>query len=252
MEWQIINSIAALLLPPGCLLAVAALGAAFSRRMPRLGRSLLALSLVLLYALSTPFLSHRLVQALEPTKLDPLADRSGQAIVVLGGGAYFAAPEYGKDTVGTFTLVRLRYAAHLHRELGMPILTTGGAPLGNAGSEAELMQQVLERDFRVPVKWIETQSRNTLENARYTHRLLSAVGVRRIYLVTNAWHMPRARFVFERAGFTVIPAATAYTTRFDTTVVDFLPNASALTSMSWLFHELIGMGWYHLRLFLGR
>ena len=252
MEWWIVTSITALLLPPGCLLAAAAIGAIASRRMPRLGRALMALSMILLYALSTPYVSDALVRGLEPERKDPLADRSGQAIVVLGGGAYFAAPEYGKDTVGTFTLVRLRYAAHLHRELGTPILATGGAPLGNAGSEAELMQQVLARDFQVPVKWLETESRNTLENARYTYRMLSAAGVRRIYLVTNAWHMPRARLAFERVGFTVIPAATAYSTRFATTLADFMPNASALSSMSWLFHEIIGMGWYHLRLFLGR
>lgn len=252
MEWQIVNTIAALLLPPGCLLAVAVLGAVWSRRMPRLGRSLVAISLILIYVLSTPYVSGRLVQALEPTERTPLADRSGQAIVVLGGGAYFAAPEYGKDTVGSFTLARLRYAAHLHRELKAPILVTGGAPLGNAGSEAELMEQVLVGDFRVPVKWLEKDSRNTLENARLTYRLLGPQGVRRIYLVTSAWHMPRARFVFERAGFAVIPAATGFSTRFRTTVVDFMPNAGALSSSAWLFHEIIGMGWYHLRLLLGR
>src|SRR5688500_11271673 len=98
MEWQIVNSIAALLLPPGCLLAVALAGAVVSRWRPRLGRSLMALALILLYALSTPYVTDRLLQALEPAPADPLADRSGQAIVVLGGGAYFAAPEYGRDT----------------------------------------------------------------------------------------------------------------------------------------------------------
>jgi uncharacterized SAM-binding protein YcdF (DUF218 family) len=252
MEWQIVNSIAALLLPPGCLLALAVFGAVVSRRLPRLGRSLIALALVLLYALSTPYVADRLVRLLEPSETNPLADRSGQAIVVLGGGAYFAAPEYGKDTVGTFTLARLRYAAHLHRETGTPILATGGAPLGNAASEAELMEQVLARDFRVQVKWLETESRNTFENARNSYRMLSGAGVRRIYLVTSAWHMPRARFVFERAGFAVIPAATGFTTSFRLTVVDFLPNAASLSSTSWLFHEVIGMGWYHLRIALGR
>ena len=252
MEWWIVNSITALLLPPGCLLVVAVMGALASRRMPRLGRSLSALSLVLLYALSMPYFAGKLVQALEPAERNPVADRSGQAIVVLGGGAYFAAPEYGRDTVGTFTLARLRYAAHLHRELGTPILVTGGAPLGTAGSEAELMEQALSGDFRIPVKWSEKESRNTLENARYSYRILSAVGVRRIYLVTSAWHMPRARLAFEGVGFSVIPAGTGFRSQLGLTVVDFLPNASALSSSSWLFHELIGIGWYHLRLALGK
>jgi uncharacterized SAM-binding protein YcdF (DUF218 family) len=252
MEWQIVNSIAALLLPPGCLLAVALAGAAVSRWRPRLGRSLMALAFILLYALSTPYVTDRLLQALEPAPADPLADRSGQAIVVLGGGAYFAAPEYGRDTVGIFTLLRLHYAAHLHRELKTPILVTGGAPRGNAGSEAEMMARILVDEFRIPVQWLEKQSRNTLENARFTWRMLDPAGIRRIYLVTNAWHLPRARFAFEQAGFSVIPAATGYTTRLGVTVVDFMPTASALSGSSWLFHELIGIGWYHLRLLLGK
>jgi uncharacterized SAM-binding protein YcdF (DUF218 family) len=254
MEWWIINSITALLLPPGCLLAVAVAGVFAARWKPRLGRSLVALSLVLLYAFSMPYVAGKLVEALEPAAAErnPVADRSGQAIVVLGGGAYFAAPEYGRDTVGTFTLARLRYAAHLHRELGTPILVTGGAPLNTAGSEAELMKQSLSGDFRIPVKWSERESRNTLENARYSYRILSAVGVRRIYLVTSAWHMPRARLAFEAVGFTVIPAGTGFRSKLGLTVVDFLPNASALSSSSWLFHEVIGIGWYHLRLRLGR
>jgi len=252
MEWQIVNSIAALLLPPGCLLAVALAGTVASRWWPRLGRSLIALSLIVLYALSTPYVTDRLLRALEPTPVNPLADRSGQAIVVLGGGAYFAAPEYGRDTVGTFTLLRLHYAAHLHRELKKPILVTGGAPLGNAGSEAEMMARVLVDEFRIPVQWLEKQSRNTLENARLTWRMLEPGGIRRIYLVTNAWHLPRARFAFERAGFSVIPAPTGYTTRLGVTVVDFMPTASALSGSSWFFHELIGIGWYHLRLLLGK
>lgn len=252
MEWWIVNSITALLLPPGCLLATAVAGALALRRMPRLGRSLIVLSLVMIYAFSTPYVAGKLVEALEPAERNPVADRSGQAIVVLGGGAYFAAPEYGRDTVGTFTLTRLRYAAHLHRVLGAPILVTGGAPLGTASSEAELMEQSLSSDFRIQVKWSERESRNTLENARYTYRVLSAAGVRRIYLVTSAWHMPRARLAFEAAGFSVIPAGTGFRSQLPLTVVDFLPNASALSSSSWFFHEVIGAGWYHLRLLLGR
>lgn len=250
MEWLIVNLIAALLLPPGCLLALALTGAIVLRWRPRLGRSLIAFSLLLLYALSTPYVTDRLLQALEPTPVNPLADRSGQAIVVLGGGSYFAAPEYGRDTVGIFTLTRLRYAAYLHGELKVPILVSGGAPRG-ASTEADSMAQVLS-EFRTPVRWLEKVSHNTMENARLSHRVLSGEGIRRIYLVTNAWHMRRARFAFERAGFSVIPAATAYTTRPPVTALDFMPTASALSSASWLFHEVIGIGWYHLRLLLGR
>jgi len=253
MEWLITNAIAAFLMPPGSLLLAAALGALVALRRPRLGRALIALALVSIWILSTPFVSGALVRSLEPAPGDPLADRSGQAIVVLGGGTYFSAPEYGgQDTVSRHTLVRLRYARYLHQALKKPLLVTGGAPLGNATSEAQQMKQVLENDFQVPVQWAEPGSNNTLENARLSRRLLGAAGVRRIYLVTHAWHMPRARLVFESAGFAVIPAPTAFSTRFKTTLLDFLPNAAALYDSRIFFHEAIGLGWYHLRISLGR
>lgn len=251
MEWLITNAIAAFLVPPGSLLLLAAIGGLVALRRPRLGRSLVALSLIALYLLSTPFLADELRKTLEPAPRDPLADKSGQAIVVLGGGTYFSAPEYARDTVSSSTLVRLRYTAHLHRALGKPVLVTGGAPQGNPVSEAEQMKQALETDFRVPVQWVEQASNNSLENARLSYRLLNAAGVKRIYLVTHAWHISRAQLAFERAGFSVIPAPTGYTTRYEVTALDFLPDAIALSRSRDFFHEWIGIGWYHLRIAIG-
>ncbi len=252
MEWLITNALAAFLLPPGSLLLLAVIGALAALRHPRLGRLLVALSFLALYLLSTPFLADELRKTLEPAPGDPLADKNGQAIVVLGGGTYFSAPEYGTDTASPITLVRLRYAAHLHRALGKPLLVTGGALRGNPVAEAEQMKQALESDFRVSVRWTEPASNNTLENARLSYRLLNAEGVKRIYLVTHAWHIARAQLAFERAGFSVIPAPTGYTTRFELTALDFLPNASALSRSRDFFHEWIGIGWYHLRIAIGR
>ncbi len=251
MEWLITNAIAAFLVPPGSLLLLAAIGGLVALRRPRLGRSLVALSLIALYLLSTPYLADELRKTLEPAPRDTLADKSGQAIVVLGGGSYFSAPEYARDTVSSATLVRLRYAAHLHRALGKPVLVTGGAPQGNSVSEAEQMKQALESDFRVSVQWTEQASNNTLENARLSYRLLNTAGVKRIYLVTHAWHIARARLAFERAGFSVIPAPTGYTTRNEVTALDFFPDAIALSRSRDFFHEWIGIGWYHLRITIG-
>jgi len=112
------------------------------------------------------------------------------------------------------------------------------------------MQRTLQNEFSVPVRWVESGSVNTLENARLSHRMLAAENIRTVYLVTHAWHMPRARLAFESAGFEVIPAATGYTTRYRLTIPDFLPSARALHSSALFFHELIGIVWYRLRLIL--
>lgn len=252
MEWLIRNAIAAVLVPPGLLLVLALWGLAVIRRRPLLGKILAALAVLLLYALSTRYVADNLLQALEPSPRDPLAERSGQAIVVLGAGTYFAAPEYGMDTVTSQGLVRLRYAAHLQRALNKPILVSGGSPEGAPVGEAVLMKSVLNRDFQVDVVWVEDRSRTTLESARFSHRILSAAGIRTIYLVTQAWHMPRSRLAFEHAGFTVVPAATGYATRFKLTILDFLPSARALAGSHRFFHEVIGIAWYHLQFAIAR
>jgi uncharacterized SAM-binding protein YcdF (DUF218 family) len=252
MEWMIRNALAAALLPPGSLLLVALCGLALVRRRAVLGPSLVALAFVALYALSTQYVADSLLQALEPPPENPLRRSDGQAIVVLGAGTYFSAPEYDATTVNANGLVRLRYAARLHRATHKPILASGGSPEGAPAGEAVHMQMALQRDFQVPVKWIEDQSRTTLENARFSQRILGAAGIRTIYLVTQAWHMPRASLAFENAGFVVIPAATGYATRFRLTLLDFLPDARALRDSSTFFREIIGIGWYRLQFAIAR
>jgi uncharacterized SAM-binding protein YcdF (DUF218 family) len=251
VEYLISNAIAALLMPPGILLVVLAVALALTWRRPGLARVLVAVAWLALYTFSTPYMGNVLLQLLQPAPL-VTSDGSGQAIVVLGGGTYFVAPEYGGSTVNSRTLVRLRYAAHLHRASRTPVLASGGAPSPSHAPEALAMKQVLEREFQVPVTWVEEASRTTLENALESSRVLVPAGVRRIYLVTHAWHMPRARYAFESAGFSVIPAPTGYAVRPPVDVLSLMPNAEALLNSYWFFHEVIGLGWYHLRIALGR
>ena len=110
------------------------------------------------------------------------------------------------------------------------------------------MRIALEQDFRVPVRWTEEASDNTFENARNSFRILQQAGIRRIYLVTHAWHMPRAAMTFRRAGFDVIEAPTAFTTRYRTDLLAFLPQANALYDSRIFIHEIIGMLWYRVKL----
>jgi uncharacterized SAM-binding protein YcdF (DUF218 family) len=246
VNWLATNFISAFLLPPLNLLVLSLCGTLLLRRRPRLGRGLIALSLTLLYVLSTPVCADRLLGLLErhagPAKLD----QSAGAIVVLGGGTYYDAPEYGGDTVSVLALERLRYGARLYRETGKPLLVTGGSPEGGA-AEGTLMKNALEQDFRVPVRWAETASLNTRENAIFSARILKQSGVNTIYLVTQAWHMPRAQREFERAGLKVIAAGTGFTTHKELGAMDFLPKAKDLLKSYYAIHEGIGWAWYSLQ-----
>ncbi|MDD4913227.1 MAG: YdcF family protein [Sideroxydans sp.] len=249
MTWLITNLLSTLLLPPLNLLIVAGIGLWLWRTRPAIARTLITLAFTGLWLLSTPYVSDTLLQRLEgqPNAADTQLKSLPDVIIVLGGGTYFNAAEYGGDTVSKETLERLRYAAKLHRETNRPILVSGGKPLDTVLSEGRQMQQVLEKEFNVPVQWVESDSNNTLESARLSYWTLKDAGFTHIYLVTHAWHMPRAIQAFQSAGFQVTPAPTAFTTRHATTLLTFLPNADALLDSRWYFHEMIGMLWYQLK-----
>ncbi len=240
--------ISACLLPPLSLLLLAVAGLLLIRSRPRLGRRLLIASILLLWICSTPLIAESALQFLEgqPRAVDA-GTQPADAIVVLGAGTYFHAPEYGADTVSEPALARLRYAARLQHETGKPILVTGGKPLGNDVSEAQQMKAVLEQEFSIPVRWTENASDNTWQSAANSYQLLHQAGIKRIYLVTHAWHMPRSVLAFKQAGFDVVPAPTAFTTHYQTNLFSLIPDAGAMVESRIFLHEVIGRIWYLLQ-----
>jgi uncharacterized SAM-binding protein YcdF (DUF218 family) len=50
----------------------------------------------------------------------------------------------------------------------------------------------------------ERLSRDTVENATFTARLLGERGIGEVILVTCSWHLPRATRLFGRAGLSVV------------------------------------------------
>lgn len=243
-----------LLTPPALLILVALLGLLLQLRGRRLGLVLVALALGALAALSAPRVGIALMRGLE-AEVQALAFEDlpehgeGIAIVVLGGGREAEAPEYGADTVSVSTLQRLRYAARLHRATGWPVLVAGGTVFGAARPEAELMREALVQDFGVTPRWVESRSRTTYENAVYARAILEAERIATVYLVTHAWHMPRARWSFEAAGVRAIPAPTGFHRPEPDlpAILAWLPSGDGLRLSSRAWGERLGLAWYRWR-----
>lgn len=237
------------LLPPllQCWLGLLSLWLVWRGRR-RTGAAVALLAMASLYLLSTPGGSARLLQPLEGTPLSPAtaagaADAGWQAIVVLGGGRVPQAPEYGRhDTVSLHVLGRLRYAAQLQRSTGLPVLVTGGAHRAGQVPEAVLMAQVLQSAFGVPVRWLESSARTTRENALASASVLPP-DVRRVLLVSDAWHLRRATIAFERAGFEVLPAGTGWTPPAAAwaPLARWLPQHESLAMSRRALHEWLGL-----------
>jgi len=250
MGWSGFRLLSSFLLPPLNIVLVGITGVLLLRHSPRVGKLLIILALGSLYLLSTPYLAGRILEFIEvPALRHPNISDNAQAIVVLGAGSYLQAPDYGSDTVNALGLERLRYAARLYRLTARPILVSGGKTQGNL-AEAIEMKSVLVNEFQVPVSWEESKSFTTFESAMNCRGILMPAGVKRIYLVTHAWHMRRAELVFQAAGFDVIPAATGFTTLAPASLELYLPSPEGMFESYLFIHEVLGWFWYQIRIYV--
>jgi uncharacterized SAM-binding protein YcdF (DUF218 family) len=98
---------------------------------------------------------------------------------------------------------------------------------------------------------IESESRNTYENAVYTKKMLDSLHLQGPFLlVTSAYHMPRAIAVFKKAGYkNVLPYITNRESGKRRFTPDhlFIPNPDALFSLQLLIHEWVGYIVYKIR-----
>jgi uncharacterized SAM-binding protein YcdF (DUF218 family) len=239
--FSLLKLIGALVVPPASVILLLLAGLLLRRSLPRTSWAMLWLGTISLVVFSTPITSHWFsVLASDVRALDPKAIPQAQAIVILGGGTRQNAEEYGGDTLKWITLERVRYGAKLARETGLPVAVTGGVVFKGT-PEADLMRDALEREFGVPVKWAESGSRNTRENASRTAALLEAEGIRTVLLVTHGLHMPRALAEFEAVGLQPIAAPTVPQREYEFDgVFDFVPNAGSLYGSYYAMHEIIG------------
>jgi uncharacterized SAM-binding protein YcdF (DUF218 family) len=249
----ILSSIArAVMLPPFSFFILFVGGWVLARRWPRLGGAVMGFTLLLSLVLCTVVGANLIVRPLESmaTPLNASRAAGAQAIVVLSAGTIRHAPEYGNTDIPDYVaLARLRYAAKLQHETALPILVSGGiVSLDGGGTTlAAGLARALREDFVTPVKWLEERSTNTAENASESAKILLAAGYKRVLLVTDAMHMPRAERQFRRAGFDVIAAPTMFMTARSPGFFDFLPTAEGLRRANHAFYEWIGLIWYRVR-----
>ncbi len=243
----------AFILPPGCFFLLLA-AAFFCKRFRRRFSLFLAVFAVCgMYLMSIAWFEQLLVRlVVEDGPYDPAAISSPAPgmIVVLAGSRYQHPPEYdGEDQVGLNTLGRLRYAVRLHRRTGLPLLVSGGWVVERRRPLAELMKRCLMENFAVEPEMIlvESRSRNTHENARFSKKILQDHRVDTVLLVTDSLHMKRAGRAFRDAGVAVIPAPTHFIGRSweSSGYRAWLPRNRRVSYDA--MHELIGGLWYELR-----
>ena len=164
------------------------------------------------------------------------------AVVVLGGGVgshrECHASELFSGADRVFCGARLYNAKNASRP-NLKVFCTGG------GCEDSTLPVLLELGVPREAIWFGEEPRNTEEEARLigTTILSDNSSKPRIYLVTSAWHMSRAKMLFERVGFDVIPAPTDFemlgAEEEPLKPGDFFPSGDALLRNSYAMKEWI-------------
>ena len=167
-----------------------------------------------------------------------------QAVVVLGGGVRSQAQEWPSgQTLTANALERLHYGAALAQAWQLPLAFSGGK--GWAGDDTQSLSEAQVAALTLShwgqgLRWQDTQSRDTRENAMRMAEQLLPLGIRHVALVTHAWHMPRARADFTAAGFSVTPAAMAAITPSQPLSLRWLPSVQGMQANAWVNHEALG------------
>lgn len=221
-------------------------------------RGLSKMSLVLgisyLWLASTPVVAFYLTEMLEgqhpPVAIQEAPERD---VIILLGGALDQPlpPRTESDLLNSAD--RVLTAARLYRTAkAKHILVTGGnLPWQHTlEPEAVLIRDLLV-EWEVPADAIvlETDSRNTVENAHLSKVIMEEQGWETALLVTSATHMRRAAALFSKAGMDVFPVPTDYrvTKSRNVTALDWLPDVDALKLTTTVIREWAAMLVYRWR-----
>ena len=236
--------------PSALLILGALIGAVFSAR--RGGRWLAIGCLLALLIVGDGPIGALMIAPLEDRfPLPPATLAAPTGIIVLGGAIDDVISRARGQTTFVEGAERLTEAAVLARRYpSARIVYTGGSNslLGRPSSEAEdarglLVAMGVDRE-RIT---LETSSRNTDENARFTAALVHPQAGQPWLIVTSGYHMPRAMGLFRKAAFAAIAYPVDYRTvggRADWRPEANLPRGLALVDLA--AHEWVGLVAYRL------
>jgi uncharacterized SAM-binding protein YcdF (DUF218 family) len=172
----------------------------------------LALATVLLS--SNAWTTNQIIKSLEWQNI-PAGDLpTAEAIILLGGATRSQSyPRPGVDLSERGD--RVIYAAQLYKRGKAPFIITSGGRIGwrdDGAPESSDMAKVLTQDLGVPITAIieEPNSLNTYENAVNVQKIMVDRQIKKVLLVTSAFHMPRSLRIFRKLKMDVIPAPSDY------------------------------------------
>lgn len=129
--------------------------------------------------------------------------------------------------------------------MNVPVIMSGGSVFKERKPEAPIVKRFLI-DLGVPENriFLEDKSRDTIENAKYTKKVLEKIKSKKPVLVTSAFHMRRSVMSFEKAGLQVVPFPANFKTWANRKYMweDYLPGGFEGAYIA--LHEYLGLLFY--------
>lgn len=213
-------------------------------------RRFLKICFILLIIFTNPFLFDQFARKWD-TPPQRLQDSAHYSCAILLGG--FAGEDYEQEGHFGPSADRFIQAVKLQKSGKVShILMTGGSPnlINTKFREADFVINELKA-MGVPDSAIlsERDSRNTLENALISKKLLDSAHLSPPYiLITSGFHMPRALYIFKKKGMDVVPYPCNYFAgREKTSLSSFIPSIGVLGGWEFYIKEMVGYVAYRFK-----
>lgn len=209
-------------------------------------------SLIILFLFSNQAIFHEVTNAweMEPVQLRDFKEHY-EVAVVLGGivsmDREHKIVEFQSNSDRFLNVLPLYFNGQVEK-----ILIAGGTGrVFGEEKEATILQNYL---IKIGVSYediiVETQSRNTFENAKNSADILKEMGIKgKILLSTSSTHMYRSAICFKKQGieFDVFPVDQVSYKRELTLDRILIPHAKTLDRWNGLIHEWVGILVYKLK-----
>ena len=212
---------------------------------------LIFLSFLTLFIFSNPLISNKLVKYIEmpyhPVKLSEVPQ--SDYIVVLSGMVHHVKDDVYEwsDPDRFFAGIKL-----LNANKGRKIIYTGGLLPWEKKKKTEgelLKNKSLELGIHENDILVTKKVQNTYQEANAISRLIDNKS--KIILVTSAYHMKRAEFLFKKHTSNIFPYPVDFKAKNNkTTILDFIPSAGSLSRSSFVIREVLGRIYYRVKFLL--
>ncbi|MHB1657596.1 MAG: YdcF family protein [Burkholderiales bacterium] len=234
------------LFPPGIII-IGFLAAGFLARKIKHAFAVSLFFAAAIYAFSIGPVKNILIFPLENSYYTPKNVKAlkAKAIVVLGKGAYNGVMLDGDS------LNRLVGGFILYRKLHIPIIFSGGYSTSTVATSIIARKILLKMGVGRSDIITDDKSNDTAQNALDTEAICKKHKFTKIILVTSAYHMKRAVFLFRRtgtaAGLKIIPYPVDFKGNNHYNFYSFLPSMGNLTISVEAVHEYLGYGWARVK-----